>query len=1083
MKRSVIILLVVLSSSYAFGTEREGYYRFPAIHGDKIVFTAEGDLWIVGASGGSAIRLTTNHGTESYAAISPDGKTIAFSAQYEGPTEVYTMSIDGGLPVRRTYEGGTALVAGWTPDGKVIYSTSYFSTLPNRQLATLDLATGERNLIPLAQASEGVFTQSGDTLYFTRLPFQGSHTKRYAGGTAQNIWRYIKGQDEATPITSDYPGTSKNPVLWNGRVYFVSDRDGTMNIWSMTGDGDNVRQETFHKGFDVSTPSLDGGRIVYHDGADLYLYDIATKHDSQLQIALSSDFDQEVTKWVKKPMDYLTADHISADGEKIVLTARGEVFVVPVNEGRLVEVTRKSGVRYSNARFTPDGKSVVLQSEESGEIEFWKYPSNGVGEGVQLSNQGRGYRNEGIPSPDGKMLAYTEKDDRLVIYDLESKKQTVVGTSEYGGYSDLTWSPDSKWLAYSGPAANLYSQLVVYDVEAAANHTLTDDRVDSYNPAWSPDGKWMYFLSERTFQSSVYSPWGSREPEPFYDKTTKIYGIALAKDEKFPFTPPNELQSGEQGKSKDDQNDKSKEEKTVQVKIDFDGIGSRVQEVPVPAGDYFNLSVNGKDLFVAEHPSGIGSKTKLEAVEIKDKDVLAKTLVDDIESYELSGDGKKIELRKDGGIYVIDASSSPPSEISKASVNLASWTFSFNPKEEWRQMFVDAWRLERDFFYDPHLQGVNYDSTLNRYLPLVDRVTDRDELNDLIGQIVAELSALHTFVVGGDIRTATDQISIGSLGALVTRDDKSGGYMVEHIYRPDPDYLDVLSPLAKPGVNIADGDVILSVNGTNTLSVPSMQMLLEGKVGQQVLLHVRSSASGKEIDAIVVPISQSAASNLKYSDWENSRRMIVEKESEGHIGYVHLRAMGGGNFTEWVKGFYPVFNRDGLIVDVRNNQGGNIDSWILEKLMRKAWMYWKPRTGKPSWNMQYAFRGHIIVLCNEFTASDGEAFTEGFKRLGLGKVIGTRTWGGEIWLSFDNWLRDKGIASAAETGVYGPEGKWLIEGHGVDPDLVVDNGPYQTFQGKDAQLEAAINYLRKEIQEQPVPVPPPPQYPDKAVKY
>ncbi len=886
-------------------------------------------------------------------------------------------------------------------------------------------------------------------------------------------------------MTEDYAGTSKDPMLWNGRVYFATDRDGTMNIWSMTTDGKDLKQETFHKGFDISSPSLSDGKIVYHEGADIYRYDIATKKDGIVPIQLSSDFDQEITQWVKKPMEYLTAVHVSPDGDRVVLTARGQVFVAPVSDGRLVEVTRKSGVRYRNARFMPDGKTLELQSDESGEVEFWRYPANGVGKGEQLTNEGKGFRNQGIPSPDGKYLAYTDRDDRLLIFNIDTKKLTVVAKSEWGGFDDLRWSPDGKWLAYTSSAQNTYTQIMVYSITRDSSYTMTDDRVNSYSPTWSPDGKWLCFLSDRTFRSTVGSPWGPYQPEPFFDKTTDIYAIALTKGERFPFLPPDELYDAAktENETKEEGKKGKSESKQVDVAIDFSGIKGRTYEVQVPAGTYSNLSMNDKVLFTTERPNEIGAKAKLEAIEIKNKDVSVKTLVDGVSGYELSANGKKLMIRKGEGIYVVNASAAPPSELEKDAVNLKNWTFSFNPKEEWRQMFVDAWRLERDYFYDPNFQGVNYEATLKRFLPLVDRVMDRDELNDLISQIVGELSALHTFVVGGDIRRPTYDISIGSLGALLSRDDKAGGYKIEHIYQSDPNYLSVVSPLAKPGLNIETGDVITMINGVPTLSVPSPNKLLENQVGQQVLLGLKSGKTGKEFQAVVTPISQNEFANLRYGEWEYTRRLIVDKEGNDSIGYVHLRAMSSGNITEWVKQFYPVFDREGLIIDMRNNRGGNIDSWILEKLLRKAWMYWKPRAGKPIWNMQYAFRGHIVVLCNQFTASDGEAFTEGFKRLDLGKVIGMRTWGGEIWLSFDNRLLDEGIASAAELGVYGPGGHWLIEGHGVDPDIVVDNTPHITFDGHDAQLQEAIKYLKMQIKEHPVPVPPPPKYPVKAFDY
>jgi tricorn protease len=387
--------------------------------------------------------------------------------------------------------------------------------------------------------------------------------------------------------------------------------------------------------------------------------------------------------------------------------------------------------------------------------------------------------------------------------------------------------------------------------------------------------------------------------------------------------------------------------------------------------------------------------------------------------------------------------------------------------------------MERDYFYDRNLHNVDYDGLMARYSPFLDRISDRSDLNDLIAHLVGELSALHTFVRGGDLRRGTDNISPGSLGARLVRDEKGGGYRIERIYRSDPEYPERSSPLSKPMLGIREGDIITAVNGTPALGVSDPAVLLRNTAGTQVLLEIRPAAGGQAFKTIVHPITPGAESDLRYADWEYSRRLEVEKAGGSEIGYVHLRAMGGGNYTEWVKNFYPVFDRKGLIIDVRHNRGGNIDSWILGKLLRRAWFYWQPRVGNPTWNMQYAFRGHMVVLCNEYTASDGEAFAEGFRRLGLGQIIGTRTWGGEIWLSSSNVLVDRGLASAAETGVYSPEGEWLIEGHGVDPDIVVDNPPHETFQGRDAQLEAAIRHLRELIAKDPVEVPRHPPYPEK----
>ncbi len=1082
----VVASLLLLITGTILAAE-PGYYRFPAIHGDRIVFTAEGDLWIVNAQGGVARRLTSAPGVESNAAISPDGKTIAFSASYEGPREVYTMPSDGGLPVRRTFEGENTTVVGWTPDGRILYATGHYSTLPDAQLATFNLSTNSSELIPLSQASDGSYDPSQKQLCFTRYPFQGSHTKRYQGGTAQNIWMYDTGAPEAVPLTADFPGTSKNPMWWNGRIYFVTDRDSTMNLWSMDPQGKDLRQLTFHKGFDVKSPSLDNGRIAYQIGADIHVYDIAASTDKLVPITLSSDFDQMREKWVTKPMDYLTSVNVSPDGDRIVLTARGQVFVAPAQQGRFVRATSDDNVRYRNAQFMPDGKSLLTLSDESGELEFWKIPANGIGSASQISKDGTIFRYDGIPSPDGAWIASNDKNNKLWIHNVATGKAVLVATSESGPPDNLAWSPDSKWLAYSIGVANDFSRIAIYSIKDNTNTYVTDDRVDSDNPVWSPDGKWMYFLSDRQFESLVSSPWGARQPEPFFDRTTKIYAMALTPDLRFPFAPNDELMAEKQGKSekekgKGEDKEKKNENKSVSVTIDLNRIGERVYEVPVAAGNYRALTMNEKYLFWLERPVGTDSKVKLGALEIKNKEITTKTVMEDVRTYRLTPDGKKLMVQKGQDFYVFDAGASAPSDLGGAKVNLSAWKFTVDPRIEWRQMFKEAWRLERDYFYDPHLHGVDYKEILNRHLPLVDRVTDRDELNDLIADVVSELSALHTFVVGGDVRRGQDPIELASLGAMLARDEKAGGYRIVHIYRSEPDNIDERSPLARPGINLHDGDVIEAINGTPTLSVPSADLLLRNQTNEQVLLKVRRSGASASSEVIVKPISAGTARNLRYDDWEYSRRMEVESKGKGEIGYVHLRAMGGGDYTSWVENFYPVFNRQGLIVDVRHNRGGNIDSWILEKLLRKAWFYWKGRVGHPTWNMQYAFRGHVVVLCDAFTASDGEAFTEGFKRLGLGKVIGTRTWGGEIWLSFSNFLVDRGIASAAETGVYGPDGQWLIEGHGVDPDIIVDNLPHATYGGSDAQLDAAIDYLQQQIKLKPVETPPPPKYPFKAVE-
>jgi tricorn protease len=1082
-----------------------GYYRFPAIHDNSLVFTAEGDLWQVGIHGGVAQRLTAHPAEESRPAFSPDGRTIAFSAAYEGPTEVYTLSLDDSVPVRHTYDGAAALVVGWTPSGDILYATRRFSTLPNTQLARVNPATGVRALLPLAQASDGSYGQRGRTLYFTRLAFQGSYTKRYQGGTAQNLWRFADGDREATPLTADYNGTSKHPMPWNGRIYFLSDRDGHMNIWSMAEPGGGLQQHTRHEGLDAQWPSLSNGKIAYQLGADLRVFDIQTNQDRAVPIRLVSDFDQLRERWIKTPMEWVATAHLSPTGDRIVLNARGQLFVAPAEQGRIVEATRDTKVRYRIGRFFPDGKSLLTLGDATGEVEFWRVPANGVGESSQLTGDGKVLRWDGIPSPDGRRIAHYDKDQQLWIYDVASKQQKQVAKSDEGGFDDVRWSPDGKWLAYTAPATNYMARVHLYSVDSGRSTPVTTDRYDTYSPEFSPDGKWLYFLSDRNFVSVVQSPWGSRQPEPFFDKQTKIFHVSLKPGERSPFQPDDELSGPTPAAAADNPADKPGEkpaDKTADkpapappspapatqgvkpapsMRVDLTGIETRLLEVPIPAGNYSDLSSDGKRLYFVSRVAG-EPRRALRTLAIENKAPRPETFMEEVASYELSQDRKKILVRKGQDLFVFDVGAKAPADTTKHKVPLADWAFRLDPRDEWRQMFTEAWRLERDYFYDRGMHGVDWPAVRAKYLPLVDRVTDRAELSDIFAQMVGELSALHIFVRGGDLRRGADQILPASLGATFARDEKAGGYRVEHIYLSDPDIPDQLAPLARTGVDVRAGDVIEAVDGVPTLSARDFHALLRDRAGKQMLLTVKPKTGGASRDVVVTPISMARENDLRYDEWEYTRRLAVEKSTGNRMGYVHLRAMGGGNMSEWQREFYPVFDREGLIIDVRHNSGGNIDSWILEKLLRKAWFFWQPRVGNPTWNMQYAFRGHLAVLVDENTASDGEAFAEGVRRLGLGKVIGTRTWGGEIWLSANNFLVDRGIATAAETGVFGPEGDWLIEGHGVDPDIVVDNLPHATFNGGDAQLDAAITYLEEEIRKNPVPKPVAPRYPDKSFK-
>ena len=1086
--KSYILLIFTLHlltvSSFVSAQGFEGYYQFPDISNNTIIFSAEGDIWKVSIEGGLAQRLTTHAEEERYGVISPDGKSIAYSASYEGPTEVYTIPVDGGLTTRWTYESDPSVVTNWTPDGKIVYQTRAFNKRPDEQIVVIDTDQKTKSLVPLYQASEGVQAEDG-TWFFIRPSDHGDAAKRYKGGTARQIWKF-DGAAEATKLTTDYDGESHRPIWYNGRVYFITDRDGIMNIWSMNADGDDLQQHTEHDEFDVLHANLDAGKIVYQHAADIWLLDVTTGTYDKIDIRLVSDLDQLREKWVENPASYITSAHPDPKGENVVFTARGRAFVVPTKSGRSVAFTEEKDVRYRDAVFSHDGKQIITLSDAEGEFEFVRFDTDGSGDIETLTDDGDLLRYQGVPSPDGDWIAYDDLESNMYVLHVASGVSKKISTNQEG-IRDFSWSPDSRWLAFAQAASNTMMQIKVYNIQDESIFDLTTDRANSLDVKWSPDGQFIYFLSDRNFTTLVGSPWGTRQPDPYWDANEKLYHVALKKGTRSPFREDDELmnlqdETDKSTQKKDDKKQTKSEDEEVDpedqliVTIDKVGIQSRIIEVPISAGNYYNLSVNDKAIYMMSRETGVNAKSHLKFVKIDNEQVELKNMISAVNGYEMTQDGKKLLVRKGRSYHMVTAGTSPVSKLNDSMIKLSGWKFSINPIDDWKQIYTDAWRMERDYFYDEGMHGVDWDKMHEKYLPLMDRVTTRNEVSRVIDQLIGELSALHTSVRGGDTRSDNQTIPVASLGAETSRDESQGGFRIDYIYKVDPDYPDLKSPLDDPYLDIQVGDVITSVNGTDALSAVDIGELIRNQTGKQVRLSIKRGATRR--DVIVKPTGSEFW--LRYADWEYSNRLKVEEDSESQIGYLHLRAMGSRDMSQFAREFYPVFDRPGLIIDVRYNWGGNIDSYILSKLIRKAWMYWKSRSGKPYWNMQYAFRGHIVVLVNENTYSDGESFAEGITRLGLGTTLGVRTWGGQIWLHSGNRLSDNGLARAPMMGVYGPEGKWLIEGYGFEPDIELDNLPHETFNGTDAQLDAAIQLLQEKIAADPRPVPEVPDYPDKS---
>ena len=1103
LSRTILALSLALIGSQAAAADP--YFRYPAVRGDTIVFTAEGDLWRTTVNGGKATRLTTHPAAETHAAISHDGRFVAFAASYEGAQEAYVMPLEGGLPKRITFENGGVMVLGWTAQGEVLVSTeNSVGPSKHRVVAALDPVKMARRVLPLADANDAVLSDDGRTVVFTRmgLTMTNDNVKSYRGGAVAQLWRYELGsKDEARQLFKGDPSNNRRAMWWQGRLYFISDAGGADNIWSALPDGSDRRMLTSHKEWDVRNASLGEGRIAYQLGADLRVLDIASGQDSRVNASLLSDFDQQRARRVKSPLDALTSIELANKAERIVITARGRVTIAGTGSYRRVEIAVPEGARARSAVFSHDDKWIYAIVDASGENEIWRYAADGSGKGERLTQDGASHRWNLYPSPDGRWLAHTDKKGRTWLLDLDRKTNVVIDDAGQVGLDQpdqVVWSPDSRNLAFVRVGSmEQRNQIGMFNLASRQMSFVTTDRFEANSPVFSPDGKWLYFLSARHFNLGNNSPWGDRNMGPVFDNRVGVYALALQSDNRFPFKPEDELTKPEEKSPEaaareaikapgpDDRDaDKSAavaaavaatasaaakdKPKAPTPAIVYAGLRERLYEVPVAPGNYRALAMDEKRLYLLD--SDDGQKGTLKTLEVSRSAPKLETFVANVREFGLTHDRKHIFYRSfakgaPGDMLIVDAGAKAPADLTRAKVKVDDWAVTSNPRLEWVQMFNDAWRMHRDFLYDANMRGVDWKAVRARYAPLVERVTDRGELDDVLGMMVGEVGALHSQIRPGDVRRAPAEGTPSSLGAVLTR--VADGYRVDRVYRSEPELPSEAGPLSAPDVDVKEGEVITMVNGKSLAQARDIADLLLDQADKQVLLQVKG-AGGKSRQVIVTPVSMTRHASLRYSDWEQGRASQAESASKGRIGYLHLRAMGARDINAFARDFYANINKEGLIIDVRRNNGGNIDSWIIEKLLRRSWAFWASNGRQPQSNMQNTFRGHLVVLVDELTYSDGETFAAGIKALKLGPLVGKRTAGAGVWLSDATGLSDNGMARVAEFGQFAADGEWLIEGVGVSPDVEVDNLPHETFNGRDRQLEVAIELLEKKLKEQPV---------------
>ncbi|MBI3448916.1 MAG: PD40 domain-containing protein [Acidobacteria bacterium] len=1092
----LVFLISPVTARAAATNPPDGFYRYPSIAKGVIVFASEGDLWKVPAAGGSAQRLTAYEGEEKFPHISPDGRLIAFTAQYDGNDDVYVISADGGEPVRLTYHPAQDVVIGWTADGKVLFRSRRDTPHNDNRVYKISPEGGIPEMIPLEPAAWISWEPGGKRLAFEKMGLEFHNWKRYKGGQAEQI---LVGTLDPLSFkeATTYDGKDAYP-MWagDGRIYFVTDRWGRPNLASMKPDGSDIKRHTTFDDYDVRWPAMGDGMIVYQHRMDLWVLDLATGKNEQVPIALPSDRLQVHERFVD-PMENLQSFTTAADGERLAIESRGDVFVTRTHQKGLIRrITENSLARTRGPAFSPDGKSIAAWTEVDGEEQLLLHAADNGSAPKQLGTQEPGWHFPPIWSPDGKHLAWGDQKYRLNVADTTTGAVTIADTGE-SEISNYQWSPDSRYLAYDAAISNEYNQVRIWDSQTKKAYDVSDPFFNAFSATWDPKGKYLYLLSDRWF-----NPYLDRSEARFIaQKSTLPIVVALQSDGKLPFAargdldPPSDVKKDDEKKAagKDEKADAKKDVPAEPIRIDFDGIMERTAEVPVRPGIFVGLhAVEGKLHWISFEPTGMtpwdppagdgddedddpraGSLMTYDITKAK----LA-TLATGILGYDVSMNEKVLVYRTKGGFFRVEAGAmsapkrdkdDPGAEDNR--IALSGWTIRIDPRAEWKQMLHEAWRLQRDFFYDPNMHGVDWNGVWKQYGPLGDRLASRDDLEDILGEMIGELSVGHTYHAPGDLHRGRP-VSTGLLAADLAYDAASGFWQIKKIYKgeyPDPI---VSSPLARPDLNVKPGMWLVAVDGKPLVKGEDYLRRLANRAGQEVELSINDAAKLEGARRVIVkPVP--GDTRIRYTTWVHENREYVDRMSHGQIGYFHLYDMGGYGLSEFARDFPPQWNKRGMIVDDRWNHGGFVAPMIIAHLDRKNFSvagvrYSKFLTTTPD----RAFHGYIDVLINRQGGSDCETLAQEAKDFGLGPVIGTRTWGGWIGIRGNKVFRDGGLTTQPEYGGWDPRGKgWQIEGHGVDPDVPLELSPDGFLDGKDEQLDYAIDDILKKIAKDPKDLP------------
>jgi tricorn protease len=1120
IKAALLLLLSILAVSGADDAAVPGsidarMFRYPAVSTKDIAFVYAGDIWVVPKGGGTATRLSSPRGEEMFPRFSPDGASIAFTGNYDGNQDIYVVPTGGGLPKRVTYHGAPDRVLGWYPDGKqILFATSRTSEKDRfNKLYRIAADGGLAEPLPIPYGEFGAISPDGKTLAFTTISVDFRTWKRYRGGMNPDIWLFDLEKLTAKNLTKNDADDSQ--PMWHGStLYFLSDRDEhkRWNIWACDVKKEKFRQVTNYKDYDVRFPGIGPDEIVFENGGRLYLLDLTTEKSRPVNIKVVTDR-ATLKPRAENVSSLIQNANISPTGKRAIFEARGDIFSVPAEHGIVRNLTRSSGVAERYPAWSPDGKLIAYWSDRSGEYELTVRPSDGTGAETNLTKLGPGYRYQPQWSPDSKKIAFIDKAMKLQVYDLETKQTSDIGQQlwmYHGALINFTvgWSADSRWLAYEKDLDNRNTAIALYDSKEKKLTQVTSGFYNDESPVFDPDGKYLYYRSSRSFEpiySDLDNTW-------VYPNSQQLVAVPLRKDMASPLAPRNDEEPKEKDKKDDKKkdedkdakksdeadkkdeakeekkdgetdkadkkdekkSDKAKDDKPKPVEIDLADFESRAVLLPPKAGNYANLAaISGKLLYRRMPRAGGGDeKSAIVFYDLEKRE--EKTVVDDAGGFDLSADRKKLLVRKGSNYYIIE-----PKESQKLDKALATSGFeaTVDPVAEWKQIFTDAWRIERDLFYDPGLHGVDWNTMRERYGRLLDDAVTRWDVNYVIGELIGELNASHTYRSGGDTESSPTR-GVGYLGCDFALEN--GAFRIRKIIEAAPWDAEARSPLRQPGVtNVHEGDYLMAVNGEPLDTSLEPYASFQGLADKPVMLTVNDKPSTEGAREQLVQ-TLGSESRLRHLAWINANRERVDKATDGQVGYVYVPDTGRGGQNELVRQYRAQFTKAGLIIDERFNSGGQIPDRFVEMLGRKTVNYWGVRDGKDwSWPPT-AHDGAMAMLVNGWSGSGGDCFPYYFKKAGLGPLVGQRTWGGLIGITGAPPLVDGGGVTAPTFGIYDTKGNWIIEGYGVDPDIEVVDDPGLMAKGGDPQLERAIAEVLKTLKKNPPVEVKKPKYPKRS---